>query len=78
MNNDNTQKNWTELKGKIKAKWAKLNETDVESFKDNLNLISSKIQTAYGLTKDKAEQEYADFRKTLEKKPTESEKSKPN
>ena len=59
---------WSELRSKIKAKWSKLVDTDLDSFKDNLHLIADKVQKVYGVTKDKAEQEYKDFRKTLEEK----------
>ena len=78
MTEDNTQKDWTELKGKIKSKWIKFVDADVEAFKGNLHLITEKVQKVYGITKDKAEQEYADFKKTLEAKPNETTKPKPN
>jgi len=78
MSAENVQQEWTELKGKIKSRWSKLIDTDVESFKDNMHLISEKVQKVYGITKDRAEQEYADFKKTLEAKPTPAEKAKPN
>lgn len=93
MNSDNAQKEWTELKGKIKSKWTKLADTDVEGFKGNLNLIIDKVQKAYGITKDKAELEFSEFKKTIEMKsdiksdtkpeikptePTAAEKAKPN
>ncbi len=78
MNTDTAQKEWTELKGKIKARWDKLVDQDIDTFKDNMHLISEKVQHVYGVTKDKAEQEYADFKKTLDSKVTPEEKSKPN
>jgi uncharacterized protein YjbJ (UPF0337 family) len=75
---DKAAAEWTELKGKITAKWNKLVDADVESFKGNMDLISGKIQTAYGYTKDKAEQEYKDFKKSLEPMVTATDKAKPN
>ncbi len=78
MSSDTTQTEWTELKGKIKSKWSKLVDADIESFKDNMHLISEKVQKAYGFTKDKAESEYSDFRKTLETKSPQPEKAKIN
>ena len=70
MSTDNTQKDWKEIKGRIKSKWGKFVDADVESFKGNLHLIAAKVQSVYGMTKDKAEMEYADFKKALDAKPT--------
>ncbi len=68
MSNDNTTTEWTDLRGKIKSKWSKLADADVDSFKGNMHLIADKVQAAYGYTKDKAQQEYTDFKKSLELK----------
>jgi uncharacterized protein YjbJ (UPF0337 family) len=73
-----TQPNWVEIKGKIKAKWGKFAESELESFKDNLHLIVDKVQTTYGMTKDKAELEYAEFKKTLTAKSSATSSFKPN
>jgi uncharacterized protein YjbJ (UPF0337 family) len=56
---------WHEIKGKIKARFEKLNDDAIESAKDNLELLSSKIQTAYGYAKEHAERELAGFKASL-------------
>lgn len=69
MSTDNKPKTeWKDIKGKIKTKWAKLEDSDIDKFKDNLHLVTAKVQTVYGMTKDKAEQEYNDFKKTINMK----------
>lgn len=68
MNTDTAQTEWNELKGKIKAKWNKFTDIDVDKFRGNMHLVAAKVQSAYGLTKDKAEQEYSDFQKSIETK----------
>lgn len=78
MSTDKSQDRWTEVKGKIKQKWSKLADTDVDSFKDNMHLIADKVQKAYGYTKDKADQEYTEFKKTLEPTVAPADKAKPN
>jgi uncharacterized protein YjbJ (UPF0337 family) len=78
MNTDSTSAEWTDIKGKIKAKWNKLGDKDFEGLKGNMDLISERLQTAYGYTKDKAEQEYKDFKKTLEPAAPVVEKAKLN
>jgi uncharacterized protein YjbJ (UPF0337 family) len=70
-----TPENWTDIRGKIKTKWSKFADADLDGFKGNMNSISEKVQKVYGLTKDKAEQEYNDFKKTIEKTPEEKPKA---
>jgi uncharacterized protein YjbJ (UPF0337 family) len=65
MNSNTIQGNWDEIKGKIRAKWGKISEDDVESLKGNLTQLSGKIQSAYGYAKEKAEQEFSDFQQSL-------------
>lgn len=69
MTNTKSQDNWTEVRGKIKSKWSKFADSDLDGFKGNLDLIAEKVQKVYGLTKDKADQEYSDFKKSIEEKP---------
>lgn len=64
-----TQENWTDIRSKIKTKWDKFADADLDGFKGNMHLIPEKVQKTYGIAKDKAEQEYSDFKKTLEVKP---------
>jgi uncharacterized protein YjbJ (UPF0337 family) len=77
-NTDVTLTNWSEVKGKIKAKWSKFADADVESLKGNMHLITEKIEKAYGLSKDRAEQEYKDFKISLGALPPNVEPAKPN
>lgn len=66
MGTDNQPKTeWKDVKGKIKTKWSKLNDSDIDAFKDNMHLVAAKVQTVYGISKDKAEQEYTEFKKTI-------------
>jgi uncharacterized protein YjbJ (UPF0337 family) len=66
MDNANTE--WNSLKTKIQSKWSQLVDSDVEGVRVNMDLITDKLQKAYGFTKDKAEQEYKDFKQTLDPK----------
>jgi uncharacterized protein YjbJ (UPF0337 family) len=65
MNSKTTQAEWNQIKGKISSKWSKFTDGDVEKFRDNMNLISEKLQKTYGHSKEKAYQEYSDFKKDL-------------
>jgi uncharacterized protein YjbJ (UPF0337 family) len=51
------------VRGKIKAKWNKLTETDLNESEKNMEMLSCKIQKAYGRTKEVVDQEVSEFRK---------------
>ncbi len=68
MNKDTVQGNWKELKGKIKTKWAKLTDNDVDALKGDLEKLSGTLQKTYGYAKDKAEKEYKEFKLSLSSK----------
>ncbi len=65
MNNETTKQNWSEIKSQIKSRFGKLTDESIESAKENLDLLTSKLQSAYGYAKDQAEKELANFKKTL-------------
>ncbi len=67
MNKDIAAGNWTELKGKIKTKWAKLTDSDIDSFEGKMETIAGKLQSSYGYAKEKAETEYNEFKDSLAK-----------
>ena len=73
-----TAQDWTDLRTKIKAKWGKFADADLDAFKGNMHLIVEKVQKIYSLPREKAEQEYNDFKNTLDPKVTPAEKSNPN
>ncbi len=57
---------WTDLKGKIKSKWSKFNDDDIESLRDNMDRLTvNRLQKVYGYEKDRAEREYQEFKRTL-------------
>jgi uncharacterized protein YjbJ (UPF0337 family) len=62
MNNNMVEGNWKMLKGKIRQQWGKLTDNDMDAFKGNAEEAIGKIQKAYGYTKDKAREEYRNFK----------------
>ena len=66
MNTITIEKNWTELKGKIKAQWSKFNDEEVESFKSDLGKLSGKIEKVYGIAKENADRQFGDFKKSVQ------------
>ncbi len=65
MNNSTIESTWADIKNKIRTKWNKFNDTELESFKGDLSQLSSKVETTYGITKDQAERQCDEFKKSL-------------
>lgn len=65
MKNTTVKEDWTDMKVKIKARFEKLSEDSIDSVKENMDLLSGKLQHAYGYAKDRADEELAGFRATL-------------
>ncbi|MBC7538390.1 MAG: hypothetical protein H7281_06190 [Bacteriovorax sp.] len=60
---------WTSVTSKIKHKWKKIEDSDIESMNENLDMLSDKLQSIYSYPKTKADKEVKEFRTSLEQKP---------
>ena len=58
MNQDRMQGSWKEFKGKIKEKWGKLTDDDLDVAEGNRDQLIGRIQQKYGLAKEEAERQY--------------------
>lgn len=65
MNKNIAQGEWKELKGKIKSKWARFTDNDLNAVEGNMDEIVGRLQKTYGYAQDRAKQEYQDFKATL-------------
>lgn len=61
MNEDILQGKWHELKGSVKEKWGKLTDDDLTTVNGKAEKLVGVLQTKYGYSKDKAEEEYKGF-----------------
>jgi uncharacterized protein YjbJ (UPF0337 family) len=68
MNWDTITGQWTQFKGKVKEKWGKLTDDDLDVISGKKDQLLGKLQERYGYQKDKAEQELNDFVSTLDKR----------
>ncbi|MBN1087513.1 CsbD family protein [Pantoea sp. 1B4] len=57
MNKDEASGNWKQFKGKMKEKWGKLTDDDMQVIEGKRDQLVGKIQERYGFTKDEAERE---------------------
>jgi len=61
MNEDIFKGKWKELKGRVKAKWGNLTDDDVTKIEGQSEKLVGILQTKYGYSKDKAQEEYNQF-----------------
>lgn len=65
MNSDIFEGKWKQLKGKVKAQWGKLTDDDIDVAEGHSQYLAGKLQERYGITKEKAEEEIAEFNRKL-------------
>lgn len=63
MNWDIVQGNWKQFKGKVKAQWGKLTDDQLDVIDGKRIELLGRIQETYGIGKDEAEQQLAQFEK---------------
>jgi len=68
MNWDQIQGNWKQATGKAKEQWGKLTDDDMVTVDGRRDQLSGKLQERYGIAKETAEEQIADW----EKKATDS------
>lgn len=61
MNWDQAQGKWTQMKGSVKEKWGKLTDDDLKVIDGKRERLVGKIQERYGVTKENAENEVANW-----------------
>jgi uncharacterized protein YjbJ (UPF0337 family) len=66
MNHGTIQGNWKQMKGKVRAKWGKLTDSDLELIAGKKDMLVGKVQERYGHAKDHAEQEVDQFYQAMD------------
>ena len=64
MNIDQMKGNWKQLVGKAKEKWGKLTDNDWTVVEGKRDQLVGRIQERYGIAREEAERQVADFEKT--------------
>lgn len=57
MNRDTIEGDWNVMKGKIKEKWGKLTDDDLDQIEGRRDQLAGHIQKRYGMAKDAVEKE---------------------
>jgi uncharacterized protein YjbJ (UPF0337 family) len=65
MNQDIIKGKWSQLSGKLKEKWGKLTDDDVNMLDGHRDYLLGKLQERYGIAKEKAEVQIKEFERSL-------------
>lgn len=61
MNWDSVQGSWKELKGKVREKWGRLTDDEIDVIAGRRDQLEGTLQRVYGKTKDEAKRDVDDF-----------------
>lgn len=61
MNWDTIKGDWKQFKGKVKEKWGKLTDDDLNKIQGRRDQLAGAIQKTYGIAKDEAEKQVKEF-----------------
>ncbi len=61
MNRDTIEGSWKEMKGRVKARWGKLTDDELDQVEGNYDILLGKIQKAYGLSREEVERDLSNL-----------------
>jgi uncharacterized protein YjbJ (UPF0337 family) len=61
MNQDRIEGRWKELKGKLKERWGRLTDDDLDVIAGRRDQLLGRIQQRHGLAKEEAERQVRDW-----------------
>ena len=65
MNQDIIKGKWSQLSGKLKEKWGKLTDDDVNQLDGHREYLVGKLQERYSIAKDQADVQVNEFERSL-------------
>ena len=69
MNSDQLEGQWKQVKGKVKEKWGKLTDSDLDVIAGKRDQFLGKLQERYGYTREQAERDLSDWERTQKQIP---------
>ncbi len=61
MNKDRIEGRWTQVKGRIKEKWGKLTDDQLDQLEGKWDQLAGLLQEQYGLARDDARRQLKEF-----------------
>lgn len=61
MNWDIVEGNWKQFSGKVKERWGKITDDQIDRIAGKREQLAGRIQESYGITKDEAERQLREW-----------------
>jgi len=61
MNGERIKGQWKQLNGKLKSRWGKLTDDDLQVADGNAEYLAGKLQERYGIARDEATKQVREF-----------------
>lgn len=65
MNWDQIEGKWKQVSGAVKKKWGKLTDDELDEIDGDRQILVGKLQEKYGVAKEEAEKQIADWERSL-------------
>ena len=75
MNEDTLRGNWIQFKGKVKERWGKLTDDDLDIIDGRMQQLIGKLQERYGIAREEAEKQCHQFCEMQEKEEAQRRKA---
>ncbi len=69
MNWDQIEGKWKQTKGKVRERWGRLTDDDIDQIAGKQEQLVGRLQERYGLMKEVAQEQVNDFLKTYREEP---------
>ena len=61
INEHQLRGNWLQFKGKVKERWGKLTDDDLDIIEGRQEQLIGKLEQRYGIAKEEAERQFKEF-----------------
>src|SRR5262245_9085203 len=75
MNQDQAGGKWKQFKGKVKEKWGKLTDDDLQMVEGKQDQLIGRLQERYGIAREEAERQVRDFQSANRDSPGSNDRS---
>lgn len=65
MNEDKIKGQWKQLQGKMRTRWGKLTDDDLDVAEGSSEYLAGKIQERYGIARDEAKKQLREFQEGI-------------